>query len=34
MNEICSKDSINLLKYDNYRTTNTHIYKERNILRK
>ena len=32
MNGVCSKDSINLLKY-NYRN-NTNIYEERNILRK
>ena len=33
MNEVCSKDSINLLKYGNYITTNnTNIYEERNIL--
>ena len=31
MNEVCSKDSINWLKYDNYRN-NTNIYEERNIL--
>ena len=29
MNEVCSKDSINLLKYYNFITTNnTHIYEE------
>ena len=33
MNEVCSKDSINLLKYGNYRN-NTNMYEERNILRK
>ena len=33
MNGVCSKDSINLLKYGNYRN-NTNIYEERNILRK
>ena len=35
MNEVCSKDSINWLKYDNYRNINK-IQKceERNILRK
>ena len=32
MNEVCSKDSINLLKYGNFITTNNHIYEERNIL--
>ena len=35
MNEVCSKDSINSLKYGNYITTNntnnTNIYEERNI---
>ena len=31
MNEVCSKDSINSLKYGNY-TNNTNIYEERNIL--
>ena len=35
MNEVCSKDSINWLKYDNNRTTNNiHMNEERNILRK
>ena len=35
MNEVCSKDSINLLKYYNFMTANnTHIYEERTILRK
>ena len=38
MNEVCSKDSINWFKYDNFITTNntnnTHIYEERTILRK
>ena len=35
MNEVYPKDSINLLKYGNYRNTNnTHIYEERTILRK
>ena len=35
MNEVCSKDSINWMKYGNFITTNnTHIYEERNILRK
>ena len=33
MNEVYPKDSINLLKYGNYRN-NTNIYEERNILRK
>ena len=33
MNEVCSKDSINILKYSKYRN-NTNIYEERNILRK
>ena len=33
MNEVCSKDSINILKYGNY-TNNTNIYEERTILRK
>ena len=34
MNEVCSKDSINWLKYGNFITTNnTHIYEERTILR-
>ena len=33
MNEVCSKDSINLLKYGNYRN-NTNMYEEINILRK
>ena len=33
MNEVCSKDSINLLKNGNYRN-NTNIYEERTILRK
>ena len=31
MNEVCSKDSINLLKYGKY-TNNTDIYEERAIL--
>ena len=35
MNGVCSKDSINILKYGNYRNTNNNnIYEERNILRK
>ena len=35
MNEVCSKDSINLLKYYNFITTNnTYISEERTILRK
>ena len=34
MNEVCSKDSINWLKYDNFINNNTHIYEERTILRK
>ena len=35
MNEVYSKDSINLLKYGNYRNTNnTYIYGEWTILRK
>ena len=35
MNEVYSKDSINLLKYDNFITTNNiHIYEDRAILRK
>ena len=35
MNEVCSKDSINLLKYGNYRNiNNNNIYEERTILRK
>ena len=35
MNEVCSKDSINWFKYDNFITTNnTYIYEERTILRK
>ena len=35
MNEVCSKDSINWMKYYNFITTNnTHIYKEWTILRK
>ena len=34
MNEVCSKDFINLLKYGNYRNTNNNnIYEERTILR-
>ena len=33
MNEVCSKDSINILKYGKYRN-NTNINEERNILRK
>ena len=34
MNEVCSKDSINWMKYGNFITTNnTHIYEERTILR-
>ena len=32
MNEVYPKDSINLLKYGNYRN-NINIYEERNILR-
>ena len=31
MNEVCKKDSINILKYGKYRN-NTNIYEERNIL--
>ena len=35
MNEVCSKDSINWLKYGNFITTNNiHIYEDRAILRK
>ena len=35
MNEVCSKDSINWMKYYNFITTNnTHVYEERTILRK
>ena len=35
MNEVCSKDSINWLKYDNHRNTNKiHKSEERTILRK
>ena len=35
MNEVCSKDSINWIKYDNFIITNdTYIYAERTILRK
>ena len=35
MNEAYSKDSINLLKYDNFITTNNiNIYEDRAILRK
>ena len=35
MNEVCSKDFINLMKYYNFITTNNiHIYEERTILRK
>ena len=35
MNEVCSKDSINWLKYDIFRTTNKiHKSEERTILRK
>ena len=35
MNEVYSKDSINLLKYgSNRNTNNTNIYEVRNILRK
>ena len=35
MNEVYPKDSVNLLKYDNYRNTNkTHKCEERTILRK
>ena len=35
MNEVYPKDSINWLKYGNYRNTNNNnIYEERNILRK
>ena len=35
MNEVCSKDSINWLKYDNHRNTNKiHKCEERTILRK
>ena len=35
MNEVCSKDSINWMKYCNFITTNnTHIYEEWTILRK
>ena len=35
MNEVCSKDSINWLEYDNHRNTNKiHKSEERTILRK
>ena len=35
MNEVCSKDSINWMKYYNFITTNnTYIYEEWTILRK
>ena len=35
MNEVCSKDSINWMKYDKFITTNnTNINEERTILRK
>ena len=35
MNEVCSKDYINWLKYDNYINTNkAHKCEERTILRK
>ena len=35
MNEVCSKDSINWLEYDNHRDTNKiHKSEERTILRK
>ena len=35
MNKVYPKDSINLLKYGNYRkANNTNIYEERTILRK
>ena len=35
MNEVCSKDSINLMIYYNFITTNNiYIYEERTILRK
>ena len=35
MNEVCSKDSIKWMKYDNFITTNnTNIYEDRAILRK
>ena len=35
MNEVCSNDSINWMKYYNFITTNnTNIYEERTILRK
>ena len=35
MNKVCSKESINWLKYDNHRNTNqTHMCEERTILRK
>ena len=35
MNEVCSKDYINWLKYDNHRNTNKiHKSEERTILRK
>ena len=35
MNEVCSKDYINWLEYDNYRNTNKiHKNKKRTILRK
>ena len=34
MNEVYSKDSINWLKYDNYRNTNNiHMCEERNIIK-
>ena len=32
MNEVYPKDSVNWMKYDNFITTNNHIYKERAIL--
>ena len=35
MNEVCSNNSINRLKYDSFRTINNiHMCEERNILRK
>ena len=35
MNEVCSKDSINWMKYYNFITTNnTYMYEEWTILRK
>ena len=34
MNEVCSKDYINWLKYDLRNTNKSHKYEERSILRK